>query len=101
MVYTIFEKCPITKVKVGVLHPVQQPWSYWERSSVLPLLGSHPCRGDNLGLDAKLTNQWATNNPVSHKCCSETNVYLSLYVSSTALAASSSLKMSKTAVSLF
>ena len=28
-----------TKVKVGVLRPVQQPGSYWDRSSELPLVG--------------------------------------------------------------
>ena len=30
------------KVKVGVLHPVQQPGSYWDRSSELPLVGLEP-----------------------------------------------------------
>ena len=42
MIYTKFEKCPITKVKVVILHPVQQ---------AMVILG-----GDNLGLDAKLAN---------------------------------------------
>ena len=28
-----------SKVKVGVLRPVQQPGSYWDRSSELPLVG--------------------------------------------------------------
>ena len=27
-----------SKVKVGVLRPVQQPGSYWDRSSELPLV---------------------------------------------------------------
>ena len=31
-----------SKVKVGVLRPVQQPGSYWDRSSVLPLVGLEP-----------------------------------------------------------
>ena len=30
------------KVKVGVLSPVQQPGSYWDRSSELPLVGLEP-----------------------------------------------------------
>ena len=30
------------KVKVGVLRPVQQPGSYWDRSSELPLVGLKP-----------------------------------------------------------
>ena len=29
----------LDKVKVGALLPVQQPGSYWERSSALPLVG--------------------------------------------------------------
>ena len=32
----------LTKVKVGVLRPVQQPGSYWDRSSELPLVGLEP-----------------------------------------------------------
>ena len=32
----------MTKVKVGVLRPVQQPGSYWDRSSELPLVGLEP-----------------------------------------------------------
>ena len=32
----------ILKVKVGVLRPVQQPGSYWDRSSELPLVGLEP-----------------------------------------------------------
>ena len=32
----------IVKVKVGVLCPVQQPGSYWDRSSELPLVGLEP-----------------------------------------------------------
>ena len=28
--------------KVGVLRPVQQPGSYWDRSSELPLVGLEP-----------------------------------------------------------
>ena len=41
------EKMPIvwigrSKVKVGVLRPVQQPGSYWDRSSELPLVGLEP-----------------------------------------------------------
>ena len=31
-----------TKVKVGVLCPVQQPGLYWDRSSELPLVGLEP-----------------------------------------------------------
>ena len=31
-----------SKVKVGVLSPVQQPGSYWDRSSELPLVGLEP-----------------------------------------------------------
>ena len=31
--------CKCTKVKVGVLRPVQQPGSYWDRSTELPLVG--------------------------------------------------------------
>ena len=34
--------CDRSKVKVGVLHPVQQPGSYWDRSSELPLVGLEP-----------------------------------------------------------
>ena len=30
------------KVKVGVLCPFQQPGSYWDRSSALPLMGLEP-----------------------------------------------------------
>ena len=30
------------KDEVGVLHPVQQPGSYWDRSSALPLVGLEP-----------------------------------------------------------
>ena len=37
--YSIFGR---TKVKVGVLRPVQQPGSYWDRSSELPLVGVEP-----------------------------------------------------------
>ena len=33
---------PGTKVKVGVLRPVQQPGSYWDRSSEFPLVGLEP-----------------------------------------------------------
>ena len=31
-----------SKVKVGVLRPVQQLGSYWDRSSELPLVGLEP-----------------------------------------------------------
>ena len=31
-----------SKLKVGVLRPVQQPGSYWDRSSELPLVGLEP-----------------------------------------------------------
>ena len=34
--------CNYVKVKVGVLRPVQQPGSYWDRSSELPLVGLEP-----------------------------------------------------------
>ena len=44
-----FRKPPLTlltsrlsKVKVGVLRPFQQPGSYWDRSSELPLVGLEP-----------------------------------------------------------
>ena len=49
-----FPECPVgftnillvaflwSKVKVGVLRPVQQPGSYWDRSSELPLVGLEP-----------------------------------------------------------
>ena len=30
------------KVKAGVLRPVQQPGSYWDRSSALPPVGLEP-----------------------------------------------------------
>ena len=30
------------KVKVGILRPVQQPGSYWDRSSELSLVGLEP-----------------------------------------------------------
>ena len=30
------------KVKVGGLHPIHWPGSYWERSSVLPVVGVEP-----------------------------------------------------------
>ena len=33
------------KFKVGVLRPVQQPGSYWDRSSALPLVGLEPTEG--------------------------------------------------------
>ena len=35
-------QCHKVKVKVGVLRPVQQPGSYWDRSSELPLVGLEP-----------------------------------------------------------
>ena len=31
-----------SKLKVGVLHPVQQPGTYWDRSSALSLVGIKP-----------------------------------------------------------
>ena len=36
------QKIQRSKVKVGVLRPVQQPGSYWDRSSELPLVGLEP-----------------------------------------------------------
>ena len=30
------------QIKFGVLRPVQQPGSYWDRSSELPLVGLEP-----------------------------------------------------------
>ena len=36
------ESLELVKVKVGVLRPVQQPGSYWDRSSELPLVGLEP-----------------------------------------------------------
>ena len=38
----IHTNCSTDKVKVGVLRPVQQPGSYWDRSSELPLVGLEP-----------------------------------------------------------
>ena len=32
----------LSRVKVGVLHPVQQPGPYWDRSPTLPLVGLEP-----------------------------------------------------------
>ena len=38
-----------TKVKVSVLHPVQQPGSYWDRFSSLSVVGVGPTHtGDSL-----------------------------------------------------
>ena len=34
--------CLCHKIKVGVLRPVQQTGSYWDRSSELPLVGLEP-----------------------------------------------------------
>ena len=34
--------CKLGKVTVGVLHPVQQQGSYWDRSSELPLVRLEP-----------------------------------------------------------
>ena len=31
-----------SQIKFGVLSPVQQPGSYWDRSSELPLVGLEP-----------------------------------------------------------
>ena len=36
------------KVKVGVLHPINQPGSYWDRFSTLSLVCLEPHRGDSL-----------------------------------------------------
>ena len=36
------QACIQSWVKVGVLRPVQQPGSYWDRSSELPLVGLEP-----------------------------------------------------------
>ena len=38
----LFNSLAKVKVKVGVLRPVQQPGSYWDRSSELPLVGLEP-----------------------------------------------------------
>ena len=38
----IVDNMVFDKVKVGVLRPVQQPGSYWDRSSELPLVGLEP-----------------------------------------------------------
>ena len=43
-----------SKVKVGVLRPVKQPGSYWDRSSALPLVGLEPTEVSVYDLDAKL-----------------------------------------------
>ena len=40
--YLGFQHGVLCKVKVGVLRPVQQPGSYWDRSSELPLVGLEP-----------------------------------------------------------
>ena len=34
--------CVVLGSKLGVLRPVQQPGSYWDRSSELPLVGLEP-----------------------------------------------------------
>ena len=39
---TYAQAAAATKVKVGVLRPVQQPGSYWDRSSEYPLVGLEP-----------------------------------------------------------
>ena len=39
---TAIEESVTKLVKVGVLRPVQQPGSYWDRSSELPLVGLEP-----------------------------------------------------------
>ena len=39
---TGIEPRPQRWVKVGVLRPIQQPGSYWDRSSELPLVGLEP-----------------------------------------------------------
>ena len=36
------KKTTRSKVKVRVLRPIQQPGSYWDRSSELPLVGLEP-----------------------------------------------------------
>ena len=38
----------VVKVKLRVLHPVQQPGSYWDRLSVLPLGELKPHQSDSL-----------------------------------------------------
>ena len=40
--YANYKSIYTYKVKVGVLRPVQQPGSYWDRSSELPLVGLEP-----------------------------------------------------------
>ena len=42
VVTPVIKKSSLSKVKVGVLRPVQQPGSYWDRSSELPLVGLEP-----------------------------------------------------------
>ena len=37
----------ISKVKLGVLRPVQQLGSYWDRFSGLPVVGVEPDRGNS------------------------------------------------------
>ena len=37
-----WDRISALSVKVGVLRPVQQPGSYWDRSSELPLVGLEP-----------------------------------------------------------
>ena len=31
-----------SKVKIRILHPIQQPGSYWDKPSALPLVGNRP-----------------------------------------------------------
>ena len=50
------------EVKVGALCLVQQPGSYWDRFSGLPLVRLEPHRGDNLRLDAKVANHQDTED---------------------------------------
>ena len=40
--FILAQRLSWSKVKVGVLRPVQQPGSYWDRSSELPLVGLEP-----------------------------------------------------------
>ena len=49
-------KSSLTKSKLGFLNPLQQPGSYWNRSSALSLVGRWTHRGDSLWLDTKLAN---------------------------------------------
>ena len=49
--------CHKSKVKVGVLRPVQQPGSYWDRSSELPL-----CHKRNMSQMWQVNTLWQSQS---------------------------------------